>query len=228
MPDANWVATIHHGLPLDDYPVGSGNEDYFVFLGRISPEKRPHVAIEAARRVGVRLVIAAKVDRADQRYFDEAVKPLLSHPRIEFIGEIREEEKPELLGRARALLFPILWPEPFGLAMIESMACGTPVITRRCGSTPEVVLDGKSGYLCDDDDEIAKAMSWIDRIDRSDCRRWVEDRFGAARMAGDYEALFERLVSEDARRSPASLHDDDVNGAFASDHLNPHVPRVAH
>jgi glycosyltransferase involved in cell wall biosynthesis len=228
MPDANWAATIHHGLPLDDYPVGSGNEDYFVFLGRISPEKRPHVAIEAARRAGVRLVIAAKVDLVDQRYFDEVVKPLLMHPRIEFIGEIREEEKPELLGRARALLFPILWPEPFGLAMIESMACGTPVVTRRCGSTPEVVLDGKSGYLCDDDDEIGEAMSRIDRIDRSDCRHWVEDRFSVARMAGDYEALFERLGGESARRSLASLHDDDVNGAFAAAHLNADILPVAH
>ena len=190
LPEAHWVGTVHHGLPLECYEPGPGRGDYLVFLGRISPEKRPHVAIEAARRAGVRLVVAAKVDSVDRVYFEETVAPLLRAPGIEFIGEVDEAGKAALLRDARALLFPILWPEPFGIAMVEAMAYGAPVITRRCGSTPEIVLDGVSGFVCDDDEAIVRAIGQIDRLDRAACRRRVEERFSVERMADDYEAIF--------------------------------------
>lgn len=198
LPDATWLANVHHGLPLGDYEPGAGRGDYFVFLGRISPEKRPHVAIDVARRLGVRLVIAAKVDAADQRYWREAVAPRLHDPRIEFVGEVDHAGKAALLRDAAGLLNPILWPEPFGLAMIESLAFGTPVITRRCGSTPEVVAHGKVGFVCDDDEDLANAVKRVDQIDRRDCRRWVEERFSSVRMTDEYSTLYERL----AQRGP--------------------------
>jgi glycosyltransferase involved in cell wall biosynthesis len=194
VPDAAWIATVHHGLPLDNLPLGAGAGDYVVFLGRMSPEKRPDVAIRLARRAGIRLVLAAKVESIDEEYFESRVRPLLKEPGIEWIGEVDEQQKVGLLGAARALLFPILWPEPFGLAMIEAMACGTPVITRRCGATPEVVADGRTGFVCDDDDGVVRALARLDRIDRAACRRWVEERFSAERMTRDYEAVYARLT----------------------------------
>ena len=197
-PELPWAATIHHGLPLEDYPAGPGDGDFLLFLGRISPEKRPHVAIDVARRAGVRLVIAAKVDVADRTYFEEQVRPLLGEPGIEFVGEVDHREKLELLGRCRGLLFPVLWPEPFGLAMIEALACGAPVIARRCGSTPEVIRHGETGFLCDDDDDLVRAIAELDRIDRRACRRDVEERFSSARMAADYEAVYRRVGSRGA------------------------------
>ncbi len=198
LPELPWAGTIHHGLPVNDYPFGPGDGDFFLFLGRISPEKRPHVAIDVARRAGVRLVLAAKVDAADRAYHEERVRPLLGEPGIEFLGEVDHREKVELLGRCRALLFPVLWPEPFGLAMIEALACGAPVIARRCGSTPEVVRHGETGLLCDDDDALVRALTEVDRIDRLACRRDVEERFSSARMAADYEAVYRRVGSESA------------------------------
>lgn len=195
LPEANWAGTVYHGLPLDQYaPVGPGNGGYFVFLGRISPEKRPHVAIEVARRAGVRLAIAAKVDAVDQQYFSEVVVPLLRDPHVEFIGEADETTKRDLLRNATGLLLPILWPEPFGLAMIEAMAYGTPVVTRRCGSTLELIAHGEVGYLCDDDDELVNAVKKVEQLDRAACRRWVEERFSVDRMAADYEAIYRRLI----------------------------------
>jgi glycosyltransferase involved in cell wall biosynthesis len=195
VPDLNWVATVHHGLPLEDYPVGPGG-DYLLFLGRISPEKRPHAAIDIARRLGVKLVIAAKVDPTDREYYEQHVVPRLAGGGVEHVGETDLAETVRLLQGARALLFPIDWPEPFGLAMIESMACGTPVVTRRCGSTLEVVEHGKTGFVCDDDEDITRALERIDRIDRAACRRHVETRFSVGRMADDYEAVYRRLVRE--------------------------------
>ena len=197
-PEAGWVATVHHGLPIDACPVGAGLGDYLLFLGRISPEKRPDVAIRAARRAGARLVIAAKVDPVDRRYFSDAVEPLLRGPGVEFIGEVDDRAKVALLRDARALLFPIEWPEPFGLVMIESMACGTPVITRRCGSVPEVIADGRTGFVCDDDDALVPAIARVGEIDRGACRRWVEDRFSVTRMAIDYERVYRRLAARHA------------------------------
>lgn len=230
--EVNWLATVHHGLPLDRYDPGPGGGDYFVFLGRISPEKRPHIAIDAARRAGVRLVLAAKVDRVDREYFEKEVEPRLHHPGIEFIGEVDEIGKAELLRDARGLLFPILWPEPFGLAMTEAMAFGTPVITRRCGSTPEVVAHEKTGFVCDDDDALVDAIARIDRIDRAACRGWVEERFSVGRMARDYEALYARIA--EARHPTGThviggatlLHDRDLDVAAALPDLDPDVVRM--
>lgn len=199
-PEANWVATVHHGLPAAGYPVGEGRGDYMLFLGRMSPEKRPDAAIALARRAGVRLVLAAKVDDVDRAWFARTVEPMLSAPGVEFVGEVDEPTKHALLCDARAMLFPIDWPEPFGLAMIESMACGTPVITRRCGSTPEVVADGVTGFVCDDDAAVLDAIRRVDAIDRGACRRHVERRFAVDRMAADYEAVYERLVAARSMR----------------------------
>jgi glycosyltransferase involved in cell wall biosynthesis len=195
VPDANWVATVHHGLPIAGYPVGDGRGGYMLFLGRMSPEKRPDAAIALARRAGVRLLLAAKVDDVDREWFTRVVEPMLSQPGVEFIGEVDEHTKQALLCDARAMLFPIDWPEPFGLAMIEAMACGAPVITRRCGSTPEVVADGVTGFVCDDDDAIVDAIRRIDTIDRQACRRRVEERFAVDRMAEAYEQVYEGLLA---------------------------------
>lgn len=194
LPNANWIATIHHGLPLQEYKPGPGSGDYFVFLGRIAPEKRPDTAIKVARKAGVRLVIAAKVDPVDEAYYEQVVEPLLLGSSVEFIGEVDEETKAELLRDACGLLFPILWPEPFGLAMIEAMAFGTPVITRRCGSTPEVVAHGHVGYVCDDDDELVEAVKKVEALDRADCRRWVEEHFSVERMASEYERIYAAVL----------------------------------
>ena len=160
MPPVNWVGNVYHGLPRDLLPfTAEPREGYLAFLGRISPEKRPDRAIEIAARAGVKLKMAAKVDRADQAYWDEVIKPLVdAHPNVEFIGEINERQKAKFLGEASALIFPIDWPEPFGLVMIEAMACGTPVIAFRSGSTPEVIDDGVTGFLVDDVEAAAAAV----------------------------------------------------------------------
>ncbi len=198
VPDLRWVATVYHGLPLADYPIGEGRGDFMLFLGRMSPEKRPHAAIDLARRLGVRLVLAAKVDAADRDYYEDAIVPRLAAagPAVEYVGETDLTETVRLLRDASALLFPIDWPEPFGLVMIEAMACGTPVLTRRCGSTPEVVDHGTTGFVCDDDDDLLLAVRRLDRIDRAACRRHVEKRFTVERMADDYEAVYRRLQRE--------------------------------
>ena len=198
VPDAGWIGTVYHGLPIEEYPFTPEPSDYFAFVGRMSPEKRPDVAIDIARRAGVRLLLAAKVDRVDREYFDTVVRPRLREPGIEYVGELGEHDKIELVRRARALLFPILWPEPFGLVMIEALACGTPVLTRRCGSTPEVVADGEVGFVCDDDAELLCAVEAVDRIDRRRCREHVVRRFDVARMARDYEALYARIARRDS------------------------------
>ncbi len=204
VPSACWAANVYHGLPLDRYRPGPGDGDYVVFLGRISPEKRPHVAIDIARRAGVRLVIAAKVDPIDRRYFEEVIRPRLSDPLVDFVGEVDEQAKGRLLRHARALLFPILWPEPFGLAMAEALAYGTPVITRRCGSTPEVVAHGRVGYVCDDDESLIDAVRQVGRLDRADCRRWAEGQFSVERMTADYERVYEILAADDIRSPSVS------------------------
>lgn len=199
MPDAAWMATVHHGLPVDRIPVGHGRGNYVAFVGRMSPEKRPDTAIRIARRLGLRLVLAAKIEEQDRDYFTRCVRPLLDGPGIEFVGEVDETRKVRLLGEARALLFPVLWPEPFGLAMIEAMACGTPVVTRRCGATPEVVLHGRTGFVCDTDEAVADALGRIDAIDRAACRRHVETHFSVERMTRDYEALYAALAGGSTR-----------------------------
>ncbi len=191
LPWANWVGNVRHGIPRDLYsfsPVPSGN--YLAFLGRICPEKRPDRAIEIARRAGMPLRIAAKVDKVDEEYFAERIRPLLKLPGIEYIGEIGEREKAAFLGDATALLFPIDWPEPFGLTMIEAMACGTPVIAWRCGSVPEVVDDAVTGFIVDDIERAVRAVEKVHCLDRAGIRRRFEERFSTERMAAEYLAIY--------------------------------------
>jgi glycosyltransferase involved in cell wall biosynthesis len=210
LPHASWLGTVPHGLPLGSLPPGDGGGDYFAFLGRISPEKRVDRAIEIAEALGVPLRIAAKVDAADETYFRTKIEPLLDHPLITYVGEISEAEKATFLGNARALLFPIDWPEPFGLVMIEAMACGTPVVAFAHGSVPEVIDDGVTGFIVDDMAAAITAAARVDRLDRRRIRATFERRFSATRMAKDYVALYERvaasqrrIVIEPARRQPA-------------------------
>jgi glycosyltransferase involved in cell wall biosynthesis len=184
---------VYHGLPTERYAFAPRDQGYLAFLGRLSPEKQPDLAIEIARRTGVPLKIAAKIDAVDREYFDRTVAPLLDDPLVEYLGEIGDDAKAEFLGGARALLFPIDWPEPFGLVMIEAMACGTPVVARPCGSVPEVVVDGRTGFLGSSLIELTDAVKRIDEIDRAECRRHVEERFSVGRMAEDYEAVYRRL-----------------------------------
>jgi glycosyltransferase involved in cell wall biosynthesis len=193
LPSSRWIATVHHGLPPDLYDFHPRADDYFAFVGRISPEKRVDRAIEIAKATNTPLRIAAKVDRADQAYFEREIRPLLDHPLIEFIGEIGEAQKNEFIGHARALLFPIDWPEPFGLVMIEAMACGTPVLAYRCGSVPEVLEHGVTGFIVDDQAQAVAAAREIGRLDRAACRAVFERRFTARRMAEQYLDVYEAL-----------------------------------
>jgi glycosyltransferase involved in cell wall biosynthesis len=190
----NWIATVHHGLPLDDIPFRPAPGRYLAFLGRISPEKRVDLAIAVAKRVGLPLRIAAKVDVSDGAYFEREIRPLLDHPLIEFVGELGDDEKVTFLGEALCLLFPIDWPEPFGLAMIEALACGTPVVARPCGSVPEVVRDGVTGYLGESVGELARAVKRIDLVDRARCRADVEERFSVGAMANRYEVAYRKVI----------------------------------
>ena len=192
----NWLGTVYHGLPTSLYSFQENRGKYLAFLGRISPEKCTDRAIEIAMRAGIKLIIAAKVDKADLEYFDEIVKPMLDHPLIEYIGEIGEIEKEVLLGNACALLFPIDWPEPFGLVMIESLACGTPVIAYNRGSVPEVIENGVNGYIVSSIEEAAKAVEKIDELSRLRCRQIFEERFSVSRMANDYLAIYEQLMDK--------------------------------
>ncbi len=203
LPWLNWVATVHHGLPPDLHNCGERPSDYLMFLGRIAEEKRPDLAIEIAGRAGLPLKIAAKVDRADREYFEQVVHPLLAQPHVEFLGEVDEEEKGKLLGGAYALLFPIDWPEPFGMVMIEAMACGTPTIAFRRGSVPEVMVDGRTGFVCDSVDDAVAAVGRLPEIPRREVRRVFEERFTAERMARDYIAIYGRLLTEDCSDADA-------------------------
>jgi glycosyltransferase involved in cell wall biosynthesis len=195
LPDANWIGTVHHGLPRDLYRFHAEPGDYLAFVGRISVEKRVDRAIEIAAAAGVPLRIAAKVDPSDESYFRESIEPLLAHPLVQYVGELGDADKDEFIGRARALLFPIDWPEPFGLAMIEALACGTPVIAWPHGSVREVVRDGVSGWLVDDIDAAVRAVGALDRIDRRRCRGEFEERFTSERMARDYVEIYEKAIS---------------------------------
>ncbi len=195
LPFANWQGTIYHGLPENLFTFQEQPGDYLAFLGRISPEKRVDRAIEIAKRVGRTLKIAAKIDRVDRRYFNKTVKPLLDHPLIEFVGEIGQREKNELLGGACGLLFPIDWPEPFGLVMIEALACGTPVLAFRCGSVPEVITEDVTGFVVEDIEQAVDSVEKLVRLDRARCRQEFETRFTARRMADDYMSLYEGFIA---------------------------------
>ncbi|MCB4821952.1 glycosyltransferase family 4 protein [Roseicella aerolata] len=192
---ANWARTIHHGLPENLFrPVAGAKPGYLAFLGRISPEKRVDRAIEIAGRAGMKLKIAAKVDRADRDYFEQRIEPLLKLPHVEYIGEIADHQKAEFLSGAHALLFPIDWPEPFGLVMIEAMACGVPVIAFNHGSVSEVMEDGVTGFIVDGMEAAVAAVDRLPLLSREVVRRRFEARFTARRMAEDHVALYERLV----------------------------------
>lgn len=198
----NWLATIDHGLPTRLFPFKSGAGDYLAFLGRIAPEKRPDRAIEIAKRSGVPLKIAAKVDPTDREYFKHIIEPLLDDPLIEFLGEIGDGEKSEFLGGARALLFPIDWPEPFGLVMIESMSTGTPVIAWRTGSVPGIIDEGETGFIVESIEDAVLAVDQVRGLDRMAVRRRFEARFTAAKMARSYLDAYERLLAgRDSYRS---------------------------
>jgi glycosyltransferase involved in cell wall biosynthesis len=196
LPFAKWIATVQHGLPADLYSFRAEPEDYIAFVGRICPEKGPDRAIEIAKRAGVPLKIAAKVDKVDEEYFESEIKPLLENPLIEFVGEVNEPEKNILLGGARALIFPIDWPEPFGLVMIESLACGTPVIAFNYGSVPEVLENGKTAFIVKNVDEAKQALRGIQQISRSVCRQEFERRYTATKMADNYIQVYARIQED--------------------------------
>jgi glycosyltransferase involved in cell wall biosynthesis len=198
----NWLATVHHDLGPGLCPYHPNGGDYLAFLGRISPEKGPDRAIEIAKRAGMPLKIAAKVDKVDQPYFDTVIRPILDHPLIDFIGEIGDHEKAAFLGNAHALLFPIDWPEPFGLVVIEAMATGTPVIAWPCGSVPEVVADGVSGVIVNSVEEAVRAVETIGSLSRAAVRADFESRFTAARMARDYVVAYRRLLARTSPQAP--------------------------
>ena len=213
LPEMNWAGTVYHGLPRNLLKFRSEPGKYLAFLGRLSPEKRPDLAIEIARRSGIPLKIAAKIDRADRQYFETVIRPLLSTPGIEFIGEINEAQKQEFLGGALALLFPVDWPEPFGLVMIEALACGTPAIARPCGSVPEVLRHGVSGFIESSIDDLVRAVHKVHEISRRTCRDEFERRFTAEVMAENYEQVYYRLadMSRSVQRNAAhprrTMHD---------------------
>lgn len=201
LPGANFVGTVYHGLPLDVLqPCDNRADGYLAFLGRMSPEKRPDRAIEIARRTGMKLKLAAKVDHADAEYFRSTIEPMIDGTQIEFIGEINESSKREFLGQASGLLFPIDWPEPFGLVMIEAMACGTPVLAFRCGSVPEIVEDGKTGYIVESVDAAVDAVPRLLALDRAAVRSRFEQRFSSAAMAREYVRIYKHLCRDDAAR----------------------------
>jgi glycosyltransferase involved in cell wall biosynthesis len=205
--NANFVATVQHGIPANLHkPIYNPRGGYVAFLGRISPEKRPDRAIRIARTLGIPLKIAAKVDKVDEAYFREEIAPLLSEPGVEFIGEINERRKTEFLGEAQALLFPIDWPEPFGLVMIEAMACGTPVLAFRRGSVSEIVDQGVTGAVVDTMEEAVRMLPQVLALDRHAVRRRFEQRFSSARMAADYVALYRSLL----KRPPISERETTV------------------
>jgi glycosyltransferase involved in cell wall biosynthesis len=193
LPQANWIGTVPHGLPPDSLRFQPGPGSYLAFLGRVSPEKRVDRAIAIAKASRQPIRIAAKVDPADAAYFEREIRPLLDDPLVDFVGEIAEGEKGAFLGNARAVLFPIDWPEPFGLVMIEALACGTPVIAFPGGSVPEVLEDGVSGFIVESLDEAVAAVARLNRLDRRVCRQRFEARFTVSRMAASYVELYERV-----------------------------------
>lgn len=204
-PCANWQTTIYHGLPRDLFRFHPEAGGYLAFLGRASPEKRVDRAIEIAKRVGMPLKIAAKIDPADRRYFKRVLEPLLNDPQIEWVGEISDKDKDAFLGQAYALLFPIDWPEPFGLVMIEAMACGTPVVAYDGGSVLEVMEDGVTGFVVNEIEQAVEAVARVPEVSRAGCREVFEKRFTASRMASDYINAYMRLADSRMQKVEQSL-----------------------
>jgi len=203
LPIANWIGTVYHGLPLNLYKKGEGKGGYVTFIGRISPEKRADRAIEIARQAGMKIIIAAKIDRADEVYFENEIRHLFELPHVEYLGEVGEKDKAELLANAVAMLFPIDWREPFGMVTIESLACGTPVIAYKHGSVSEIITHGKTGYVVQDIAQAVEALKQINKISRDECRASFENRFTATIMAKNYLRLYEKLVNANKRELPA-------------------------
>ena len=210
--DARWEGTVYHGLPGNLYSFHEHAERYLAFVGRASPEKRLDRAIEIAVASGIELRIAAKGDPTETEYYRSTIEPLLNQPGITYLGEVDDRGKDEVVGNAMALLFPIDWPEPFGLTMIEALACGTPVIAWGGGSVPEILDHGETGFICDAIDEAVRAVHRIQEIDRAHCRRVFEDRFSARRMAADYVHIYERLVKEHGREKDGHGRDHSRSG----------------
>jgi glycosyltransferase involved in cell wall biosynthesis len=206
LPEADWKATVYHGLPRDLHTFNERGGDYLLFVGRISPEKRLDRAIEIARKSGRQLKVAAKIYPEEQDYHKHSIEPLLRDSKsfVEFIGEVGGKDKDDLMGNAYALLFPIDWPEPFGLVMIESMACGTPVIAWNNGSVPEVISHGETGFVVDRIDEAVQAVTGVARLSRHECRRTFERRFDATRMARNYVEVYSRLIHSPDDGIPAA------------------------
>jgi glycosyltransferase involved in cell wall biosynthesis len=226
IPGANWQATVYHGLPRNPQVFRERPGDYLAFLGRISPEKRLDRAVEIARRTEMKLKVAAKIYPEERDYYQQTIEPLLRESRsfVEFVGEVGGQTKDELLGNAHALLFPINWPEPFGLVMIESLACGTPVIAWRCGSVPEVITDGVTGFVVDSIDAAVSAVSRVQWLNRGDCRRTFEERFDAARMTGDYLQVYRRLVRGGSDRVRSAPHAPELPALAARQGLDRRRP----
>jgi glycosyltransferase involved in cell wall biosynthesis len=200
LQQANWLSTVYHGLPENLLkPIPDVKPSYLAFLGRISPEKRLDTAIRIAEQAGMPIKVAAKLDKADRAYYEEVIKPLMSLPHVEYIGEISEAEKTEFLGNAHALLFPIDWPEPFGLVMIEAMACGTPVIAFNRGSVPEVIENGVSGFVVEDEISAVAAVKRLHTLPRETVRKAFEARFSSKVMAQNYIASYEELLRQKRR-----------------------------
>jgi glycosyltransferase involved in cell wall biosynthesis len=217
LPQANYVATVPHGLPENLLTKGGGRGGYLAFLGRISPEKAPDAAIRIAAKSGMTLKIAAKVDRVDEQYFKTTIEPLLSRGNVEFIGEIREDQKSEFLGNAAALLFPIAWREPFGLVMIESMACGTPVVAFENGSVPEVLENGVTGFIVQNELEAVAAVGRAIGLDRNRIRAEFDRRFTARRMAENYVSVYSRLAK--SFRRAGVVNESERQSKFQADSL---------
>ena len=209
LPNLNWQGTVHHGFPPETYKPSFKRGGYLAFLGRTSPEKGLDAAVEIAARCGMPLKIAAKIDKADQEYFDTCIKPLLDSSDIEFLGEIGYPEKNDFLAEAAALLFPIAWPEPFGIVMIEALACGTPVIAYPFGSVPEVIQDGVNGRIVTDIESAVSAVKNLDQIDRKKTRKSFEQRFTATRMTQDYLKIYNRILSR--KKTPLAVADGVLN-----------------
>ena len=210
LPWCNWLGTVYHGLPSNLYTGHPEPGQYLAFLGRISPEKCPDQAIELAKRVGMPLRVAAKVDPADRAYFERVVEPLLDHPLVEFVGEVTDAQKNDFIGNAHALVCPYDWPEPFGLVLIEAMACGTPVLAYRRGSIPEVIEHGVTGLVSENLDEMTAQVEAIPLIDRRQCRQVFDDRFTVEQMVRNYVQLYHHIVNEPSafpghKRRPLAL-----------------------
>ena len=203
LPWLHWQGTVYHGLPTDLYTLHEAPGTYLAFLGRIAPEKGVDQAIAIARRVGMPLKIAAKIDRVDREYFQTVIQPLLNNTLVEYVGEISDNDKEAFLGGAYALLFLIDWPEPFGLVMIEALACGTPVIAYRRGAVPEILEDGVTGWIVEEFEAAVQAVARVPSLSRARCRQIFEERFSACRMAQDYVRIYQQRLTERRARVAA-------------------------